>query len=196
MRRNIDTYGQEQLLQAESDGQSCTYPEDRGDQPHRERLDQHRGKDLPLAGAERTQQSVLTGSLSDRDREGVEHHESADEHGDPREDEQEGGEKRQRLAYRALRLGGYRVPGNHLGAGRQRCRHSVDEFALRHPWRGDEVDAVVLARRCDQQLGYGCAEGDDAGAPGGVGVAEAGDARDPHEPWWSLDEDGRGVADT
>ena len=55
----------------------------------RQRLDHDRGEDLAPRGAERAQHAELGDPLGDRDREGVEDQEGADEDRDEGEDEQE-----------------------------------------------------------------------------------------------------------
>ena len=64
-------------------------PTIRADQPDRRRFEQHRGEDLPARGAERPQHAELRDPLGDRDREGVEDDEGADQHRDVAEDEQD-----------------------------------------------------------------------------------------------------------
>ena len=59
-------------------------------QPDHDRLDQDRAEDLAPRGAERAQHPELGDPLGDRDREGVEDQEGADEDGDEAEDQQEG----------------------------------------------------------------------------------------------------------
>ena len=61
-----------------------------GAEADRRRLEHDAGEDLATRGAERAQHRELAGALGDRDREGVEDQERADEQGDPGEDQQRG----------------------------------------------------------------------------------------------------------
>ena len=93
--------------------QSSTLPEpdprdeadDRRDEPHHERLEQHRADDLsPLAPIARSRPE-LPRALGDQDRERVEDDEATDEQTDAGEAEQQVVEDRQELVDLLLQLG-------------------------------------------------------------------------------------------
>ena len=166
LRGHVDADGDQQVLQADRDAEAREDAEHRGDQADSECLDQHRAEYLAPPGPQRPEQTVLPRALSDRDRERIEYHEPADQHRDHGEDQQERVEEPQRLAQRALRLFGDRLPGDHFGACRECARHPLDEFCLGDAPGGDEVDGVVLAGFGDETLSYGRAERDDGRAAG------------------------------
>ena len=88
-------------------------------EPDDERLEDHRAEDLAPRRADRPQRCELARTLRDRDREGVEDDERADEEGDAGKGEQEVAEELRELVHLVDLLLGFRRRAHDLGVGRE-----------------------------------------------------------------------------
>ena len=169
-------------LSSSGDEEAAADPDDRAEQPDRQRFDQHRGEDLAPRGAERAQHPELADPLGDGDREGVEDQEGADEDGDEAEDEQEGLQEAE--ACRGfLRSRGRRFPvpvSTRTPAGISRGDPAFQRRRRDAVGGGDrdlvEAADLVGERLRDRQRHLG-----DAGAAEG-GAAELGEADELERP--------------
>ena len=84
----LDAEGGEQRDHALGDPEAHDEPHHRGEQADHEAFETHRAHDLLARGAERPQRRELPRALGDRDRQGVEDHEAADQQRDAGEAEQ------------------------------------------------------------------------------------------------------------
>ncbi len=115
----------EQLEQSRREREAEEQPDDRRYRAHHERLDDDGEAHLPPRCAERPERRELTRALRDRDREGVEDDEGADEERDHAKREQEVAQKRDEL------IGVLRVLGGLLGAGSNLRTVGQDRVDLR-----------------------------------------------------------------
>ena len=95
--------------------------EHRREEADHERLDDDGVEHLAARRAERPQQRELARALRDRDREGVEDQEAADEHGDAGEHEQRDREEAERLADVGGGLLGLLLAGADVGGAAERA---------------------------------------------------------------------------
>ncbi len=95
--RKLDTESAEQPLDPLRQEDAETEADERSEKPDDERLEDHGAEDLPPRRADRPQRGELARALGDRDREGVEDDERADEERDAGEHEQEVAEDRREL---------------------------------------------------------------------------------------------------
>jgi hypothetical protein len=140
-------------------------------------LEQHRAGDLLLAGAQGAEQRQLATALRNQDRERVDDQEGADDQGDAREDQQEGGQEAHRLLDRGGGFVGRLVAGDGLDAVGERAGHGRGQVFLagaglgRHPDVGEGVLAVE-----EELLGGAGVEGGEGRAVERAAFGEPDDA--------------------
>ena len=193
--RQIDPERGQQPLQAEGDPDPGEEAERRRDQAGHERLDHHRGHDLPSAGPDRPEQRHLPRALRHDDRERVEDDERAHEQRDEREDEQRGPEEPQRLLQLLRLLVGDVGRLDGLDALRERGLDARSQVRHRRAVVGDDVDLVELPDLVEHLLRGRRVERGERRTRQVVGLAEAQRARDRELLRRSLEQDLDRVAD-
>jgi hypothetical protein len=169
--RKLDAQTAEQRLDPLCEQHAEPEPDERGEKPDHERLEDHRAEDLASRRADRPQRGELARPLGDGDRERVEDDEPADEERDAGEREQEVAEDLRELVHlvdRLLRLG---CRGHDLRAVRQGGRNRRDELVLRHALVRRDRDRVVLPFAVEQLLRRRDREDGEARVPDAVDAA-------------------------
>ena len=151
--RQVDPERDKQRVEALREREPEEQADDRCDDADHERLEHHRGADLPPRCPQRAQGRQFPGALGDRDRQRVGDHEAAHEQGDAAEGEQEvleDVEEPGRVLGGLLRLG---LAGSHLGARREQRLDRRHQLVGRDALRGGDVDLVELPDLVEERLG-------------------------------------------